>query len=256
MSVSNIFPPNVPDWNTQQDDLQEPAASQTLDPANPKKRRIITAAIIIGLFGLGTAALLQKDYIQAKISAGIASSTPQASFEVAISGTNFLVPGTYLHRLEYGTGANTTKVHLILPWRRRQPGKDPTYILSATLKARDKLTPQTLFQRVFKPLFDGAPTDIGNGIKRYKFKPGTAYSSETLYLWTTTKGTQFARCLTVPGTPGNGHCQASILIAKNVTLSYRFAHGSLTDWPKINTGLTEFINSLKVKPDQRDKKNP
>lgn len=256
MSVSNTYPPIVPDWNTQQDNPQDPPSAQSQSSIPPKRGRapktLIIGAVIIGFLGLGIAAIFQKEYIQKHISALISSNAPQASFEVTISGTNFLVPGNYLYRLEYGSGIKTTKVHLILPWRKRQPGKDPTYILSATLKASDSLTPQMLFQRVFKPLFDGAPIDLGQGLKQYSFKPGTPYASEKLYQRNTTKGTQFARCITVPGTPQNGHCQASILIAKDVTLRYRFAHDSLRDWPKIDAGLTEFIESLKVKTGQGD----
>ncbi len=247
MSVSNTFPPTVPDWNTQHDAPQDQSIGQ--------KRQSITKIFIvglgiIGLFVLGTAGMIHRDYIRGEISALVSTKSPQASFEVTISNTSFLVPGTYLHRLEYGTGVNTTKAHLILPWRKRQPGKDPRYILSATLMAQGKLTAQALFQRVFMPFLDGPPKAFDLGLKVYTFKSGTPYASEKLYERKTTKGTQLARCIAVPGTPQNGHCQANILAAKGVVLRYRFAHNLLSDWPQIDAGLTEFISTLKVKTNQ------
>jgi len=257
MSVSNTYPPDVPDWNTQQDTLEGQMAGLHQGPDGQKPPSItkifIVCVGIIALFVLGSVAMINKDYISGQISALLSTKSPQASFEVTISNTSFLVPGTYLHRLEYGTGANTTKAHLILPWRKGVPGKDPTYIVSATLMAQGKLTPQALFQRVFLPFLDGPPKAFGLGMKVYTFKPGSPYASEKLYERKTTKGTQLVRCLAVPGTPQNGHCQANILVANGVTLRYRLAHNLLSDWPQIDAGLAEFIKTLMVKTGQKGK---
>lgn len=85
------------------------------------------------------------------------------------------------------------------------------------------------------------------GLRQYAFREDSGYHNEDLFVGDTAKGPIVMICARFAANVSSPGCLRDMLIAPNVSLSYRFKRSHLEEWREIANGVDRLIDSFERK---------
>ncbi|HEY0281219.1 MAG TPA: hypothetical protein VGC27_01195 [Rhizomicrobium sp.] len=86
------------------------------------------------------------------------------------------------------------------------------------------------------------------GLKQYAFRADSGYHNEDLLVGETETGLLVMRCVRLGPDVTSPNCMRDMPVARGVSLFYRFKRAHLSQWRKIDAGVTKLIASFEKAP--------
>jgi hypothetical protein len=86
------------------------------------------------------------------------------------------------------------------------------------------------------------------GLVEYAFRSDSGYRGEVLFFGRTTSGVVVMRCTRQNSARPSPSCLRELELAPRISLSYRFALPSLSDWRRIADGVHRLVASFRRPP--------
>jgi len=170
---------------------------------------------------------------------------------LAIGDVTVTVPRPYLGEIDRTIFGPVRRVSLRLPWP-YQPQRamtdaeagDLTRILAIDLVMNtEKSSPAERLARIYPVYFEGLGEEVGEGLVKYSFKPGTPYQDTTLYVVNPAGASEpiLISCTLEGETPVPPLCEHRLVLSDKVTAVYRFHEDHVMDWREIDTTVKELL---------------
>ena len=206
---------------------------------------ILVLCALVLLYDLRPAALFRNN----------APSADSSFVSLSLRGVQLEVPGNYLESRASRRGGDVDVLALsaVLPNLRGYSAADAGFFLSNAADSpvvhlmlrgdTNSLSPQDRLSRIYIPYITdpkGAPDQFG--LTRYTFREGTGYERSDLYQGNSAAGLLLLLCERPAQDLPSPNCLAiDRPVAPGVTLSYRFKLAQLSQWRRIDAGVTGLI---------------
>ena len=186
-------------------------------------------------------------------NAGVASKV----FPVDFAGQAFVISGQNVRRIERREDGSVEQIELAVSW----PQTGTALLASAdaasasiglseaiflTLKrGPTRVAAAARLHGIYPYYFDGGPVEADHGLKKYRFKPGSPYAGQNLYVgvlndvWTT------MRCDVSDSEMMPAMCRREMVMWDDVTVSYRFQRGHLAEWKAMDAAVRAFLAGVR-----------
>ena len=180
---------------------------------------------------------------------------------LGVGSLGFRIPGNYILFASARKGGKRTNVELValLPDLRGYSASDSQALASNAADSevlylglreeRFNVSEKERLERIYLVQVvsrEGVPGP--HGLKQYTFKPQTGYRDDDLLVGETDAGPAALRCTRKSKIAPSPNCLREILLAPNVTLTYRFKRAHLAEWKEIDAGVRKLIASFTRKP--------
>lgn len=219
---------------------------------------VVIAAVLIfsGLFlyyyfGPTTGELLGKDP---------KASAATRRIEAVIGGTRFLIPENYTRYPSQRSGGAQPEVamHALLPdFTPYAPERqnefldnapDASVIFFTLQEAAAMLPAERRLKEVYsKYLTSSAPEKDANGLERFGFRSDSGYKDQDLLVGTDTDGRLvLIICQRRTALTDSPNCTRSLLLTRNLALTYRYKRGQLDRWQRIDELIIRLVTSFEM----------
>ncbi|MGQ0741325.1 MAG: hypothetical protein ACT4OG_03390 [Alphaproteobacteria bacterium] len=181
--------------------------------------------------------------------------------QLNVGGTGFRIPGNYILFASDRKGGKRKNVRLVafLPDLRgysasdrqeladNSPASEAVYL--SLREERFNVTEKERLTRIYHPQLisrEGKPGP--HGLRQYEFKPNTGYRDDDLFVGETEAGPAALRCTRPSKIAPSPNCLREILLAKGVTLTYRFKRRHLAEWQAIDAGVRRTMAAFVRRP--------
>lgn len=179
----------------------------------------------------------------------------------SLGGAQFRIPANYLLYAADRQGGEKKEIQMfaLLPnlsgWSNwdadafSSNAQDSRVVYLNLHEDRSGLSEEEKFNRVYRDyLLDHQGRDTKFGLTAYRFRPDTGYRDEELFVGR--NGTVFVlmRCVRASKQVPSPSCLREILLAKGVSLSYRFKRSHLQEWRDIAFKIDLRIKNFTAQP--------
>lgn len=194
--------------------------------------RLSLAAVAAGAVALGGIAFLRPAAPQKPAPARI---------DYELAGHAFSVPASWLRETMDRSGGGVSRLDLAIPWPGAAAEGDGE-IVAVTLVPADAALdpaerPAKLYMRFLAPETWSNP----GGLVLRRFRPGTPYEGEELYLAPPDGRRFFARCTRPAATSVIAPLCTTVMRLSGVDVMLRFGPERLADWTRLGAGAERLI---------------
>jgi hypothetical protein len=182
-----------------------------------------------------------------------AAATPVA---LVVGGAHLSVPANYIESRAArggGTVQNLALFALLPDFKGYSPGETARFedngpaspLIHIVLRAGTTLDAESRLSRIYQPYMraGGAPAPFG--LDRYEFRAGSGYGGDDLFAGRRDGKLILILCERPAQDLAGPNCQASErTLASSLTLSYRFKRSLLSDWSRIDEGVTALASGF------------
>ncbi|TNE36804.1 MAG: hypothetical protein EP347_09945 [Alphaproteobacteria bacterium] len=193
----------------------------------------------------------------------IQGNTPEFSFstvpvDLSVGGMRFVIPENYTQfpRDRRGGVRENVALYAILPTMQPytrdlashfEDSSEESPIVHLQIESyRAPFNEEERFERIYRPKFisqDGAPGP--DGLTAYKFREGTGYHGEDLYVGKDDLGRMIIlRCSPFDSELLFPNCRRDTQLSPTVGLSYRFKRSRLANWRQIDDDVRTLVWSF------------
>jgi hypothetical protein len=181
--------------------------------------------------------------------------------QLNVGGSGFRIPANYILYASDRNGGKRKNVRMValLPDFRGYSASDRQELTDHSAESeaiylslreeRFNVSEKERLMRIYIPQTVSREGEPGpHGLRQYAFKPHTGYRDDDLFVGETEAGPALLRCTRPSKIAPAPNCLREILLAKGVTLTYRFKRRHLAEWRAIDAGVRQMIESFRRKP--------
>lgn len=221
----------------------------------------VIAAMVVGAVAVLSAAILLYYFAPAPdllITRAADSERRERVFATTLGDNRFRLPERYVRTIVEDTAGRVKSIDLHATWplQLADPppvdlGKprllDPATALYVTITpATANLGGNRRLEEVYRFHFDGPGTDAGNGLTRHRFKSGSGYDDQELFVAGEGERRFVARCFRDSAQPMVSTCTRDRLGDTGMAVRYRFNRDLLPEWQQLEAGVTALLDKLRA----------